>query len=202
MFAPHVEDLGGGGFFSPEALNRGGMILNWGAALGGVISAFYEADANKETLRQRANQAVFEQGIANQNAQLAEQEAHEILQAGKAEGQRLGMMYEQEIASAEVDAAARGGVVGAGSSAAELAGIKLARDIDMLTTRINSTRQAGAARAQKVNWQNRVRFAGVSADNFRASSRTISRGMATLGAGLSGAAQGLRSWHEYSRRGY
>lgn len=159
-----------------------------GAAVS-AIGAFYGTQAQRYTLRSNALSLQFQASTAGLNAQLAEQEANVILQAGKQEKAFATLRFGQLKATSRATQAAAGVQAGVGSAGEVQASIELAKDIDALTIERNAVRAAGQARLRAVDFRNQASLARVSAANARRFSSTLSPGLAALTSLIGGSSQ-------------
>lgn len=194
-------DLAGGGS-NYEGIVSGGM---WASVFGAglqSISAFYEAKNAQFQLESQALDAQFQQSMSNLNAREAEFDAQSILEAGQLEVGQTTMAYGQTRSSAKAAQAARGLLLGKGSTAEEIASIDYAKEADVLAINSNAARQAAAARMQGANYRTQGRMAGISAANIRVSRGSISPLLASGSTALSSAGEISSRWAYYKTRRY
>ncbi len=156
-----------------QALQNVSAITAIGGAVTAAIGAYASANAQKHQLRSQASALEFQEQMSQINARAAENDAQAILKAGNEQIGLIGMRYAQEKASLRASTAARGVTLGEGNAAEVQASVSLARDIDIMTLRANSVREAGNARLRGVNARTEGTMAGVSASNLRATAGTI-----------------------------
>lgn len=174
-----------------------GLSAQLTGAFIGAIGAWASADAQKTQLKSQAMSAEFAAAMSALNARRAEQDAQELLAAGRGEIGRLTMAGGQRLASLRVSAARRG-VDGSSGSAAEVqASERIVTTIDAMTIDRNTVRAANQARAQAVNAQNQSLLAGVSGSNIRSTANSI-RPAAAFGS--SSLISGGQIAANYSRR--
>lgn len=157
-----------------ESLTNAGYL---GVAMGAITSAlgsYYAADAQKYQLKAQASALDFQKEIAKRNASMAEQQAESLLAAGNKEIGRYTAAAGQAAAQERNRLGARGIQAGVGSAAEVAASNDLAKQVDVLTMRSNTLRQAAAARTQAGNYQAQASAYGASAANARTSAGSIS----------------------------
>ncbi len=151
-----------------------------GAASGLVmaaIGAYAAANAQKHQLRSQASALEFQAQMSQINARAAEDDAQAILAAGHKKIGLVGMRYAAEKAAMRASTAGRGITLGEGSDAEVQASVSLARDIDVMTLRADTIREAGNARLRGVNERSQASAAQVSAGNMRATAKSINPGL-------------------------
>lgn len=157
-----------------ESLTNAGYL---GVAMGAITSAlgaYYAADAQKYQLKAQASALDFQKEIAKRNASMAEQQAESLLAAGNKEIGRYTAAAGQAAAQERNRLGARGIQAGVGSASEVAASNDLAKQVDVLTMRSNTLRQAAAARTQAGNYQAQATAYGASAANARTSAGSIS----------------------------
>lgn len=159
----------------------------------GVLSSRYEAKA-------KASEMEYEGTIAAINARQGESDAQLELLAGEQEIGRVGLQYGQLMGQQRISQGASGTVAGFGSNASALAGVDLAKQIDMITIDANSTRAANSSRMRSVDQRNRGRMAMVSAGNLRSMGRAASPELAAGTSLISGAGQIAGQWAAQEER--
>ncbi len=146
--------------------------LGVGMAIMGAIQSgigtFYAAKSQQNQLKSQAMTFDYQQKMSALNARAMESTAQQILKSGEFDIGRMTLRAGQVKASAKVSQAARGGQIGTGSNAEELASLELMKQTDALTINSNTVRAAWAARTQAQNYQAQSAMAGVS--SFGASS--------------------------------
>jgi hypothetical protein len=157
----------------------GGLVAIVGAALG-AVGSFYSAKSQQNQLKSAALSADFEQSISNINARGAEQDADALIEAGHREAGRRSLVQAQQQGEAAVEQGAGGIVAGVGSAAEVQASIAFAGAQDQFDINMRAARAAGQARAQAVDQRNRGLMAGITAENLRASARTINPVLAAM----------------------
>lgn len=176
-----------------------GFWASVGAAGLQATGAFYSAKSQKMQAESMALDAEYEASIAGVEARAAEFDAQQVLQDARREAGQVSMAAGQRRGAARASAAARGVVVGVGSSAEQLASIELARQADVNTISANGVRGAEAQRRRRTDALNRASMARVSADNARASGRSISTGLALGGSLLSSVGTLSNAWVQNRR---
>lgn len=186
----------GGGY---GGLAQASFWLQIGGALVGAVGSYYQAKARKDELKSQALSLDFEASMAAINARQVEADAQTILEAGQQQNALQGLQYAQVKAADRASAAARGVVVGTGSSADAQRSIDFAATQDRLTISANAIRAAGERKSQAVDLRTRGTLASVSAGNLRASARSINAGLAA-GTTLLGASGQIADRAVYNRR--
>lgn len=123
-----------------------------------------------------------EQEIAEQNAQLAEQQAEDELMIGREEAQRHAMGVRQFMGAQRARLAAQGIDIGAGSPADVLGETSYFGELDRLTIENNARRRAWGYRAEAANIRNQGAYAGLAARTQAASLRNQSWSSLLTGA--------------------
>lgn len=165
-------------WFSMASVNDFGTALSFAGIGMQAIGAFYDMQANKDQLKARAEQNRHEGSLAAISARNAELEAQAILEQGEVAVGLRTLQTGQEKGAAIARQGASGITAGVGSGGDELAAIQFASDVDVYNLGINKVRAAGAARAGRVNSENRARAAAVSANNARRSAASLSPALA------------------------
>lgn len=195
-----------GGAAAPRAASGYSAAQSFSAvaAVGGLVTsaigAYASANAQKHQLRSQASSLEYQEQMSQLNARAAENDAQEILRAGNAQIGLIGMRYAQEKAALRASTASRGVVLGDGNAAEVQASISLARDIDIMTMRAQSIREAGNARLRGVNARAQGAAAGASAANMQATARSINPAMAAHTTLLGGAPAVASYFDPYGRR--
>ena len=167
------------------------------AVMGGINSAigsFYQAKSMQFQLQSQASSYQFQSDMAALNARGAEIDAQSILEAGKSEKANYTMRAGQEKAATTADTAARGVVLGVGSSRDVAASQDIVKEIDVMTINSNATRAAWAKRTQATNYRNQALLLNTSAANALRSSRSISPFMSLSTSLLGSASQIGTQW--------
>lgn len=174
----------------------------FGMALGGAaqsaIGAYFAAESQKYMAKSQALDMQFAKSMADINARAAESEANAIEEAGRRDAGNIAAQYGQAKQSFIAQQGASG-VTMEGSNAEVAASLELAKEQDVLTTTANATRAAASRRAEGVDYQNRGRMAGVSAENLRGTASSI-RPAAQAGATLLGSASQVAPHWLYRNR--
>lgn len=176
-----------------------GFWASVGAAGLQATGAFYSAKSQKAQAESMAINADFEASIANIEARAAEFDANQVLADARREAGQVSMAAGQARGRARVSAAARGVQVGVGSSAEQLAGIELAKQEDVNAIGVGAARANAAQRRRGVDARNRAALARVSAENARASGRSVSTGLALTGSLLSSVGTLSNAWVQNRR---
>lgn len=171
-----------------------GMALGIAGALGSAVGTFFEVKTQQYQARSAALSAEFEATLSAHDARNAELDAQSILQAGQEEIGRLTMAAGAERASRRASMAASGIELGAGSAVEVQASADLITAIDRFTISRNALRAAAAQRMQGVNASNRSLLASVSAQNLRASARSMNPWLAAGTSLLTSGARSATNW--------
>lgn len=186
---PYSSGLGAGGYgplasgyqFGPmpaasapaagamKGLPIGSMLQGLGSAIG----SYYAAQSRKSELRQAALSLDFEAFTSDLNARSAEKDALSVLAAGRKDVGQYTMQAGQARSSVAVSQAAGGIQAGVGSAAEVMASMDLVKEIDTMTIKSNSARQAAALRIRAQDLRTSASFSRVSAANVRGMNRTI-----------------------------
>ena len=194
----------------PEMLRRPepgeSSASDWGKAMAiasaftAVIGAIGQAMVERTGLKAQGDALKHQQFMANINARRAEADAQSVMQAARGLFAKVSAEAGQYKAKQQTNAAARGVVVGQGSSGDALASTDTVKSIDKLTINRNAVQQAGAIRMGAVNQRNASLMAGISAGNLNRSARGIS----PVAAGMNAAMQGIGqyAWNQAGNYGY
>lgn len=150
---------GGGGMSTMGKMGVGMAIMG---AIQSGIGTFYAAKSNKNQLKSQAMTFDYQKQMSALNARAMEDTAQQILRSGEQDIGRLTLRSGQVKSSARASQAARGGQIGTGSNAEELASLELMKQTDALTINSNTVRAAWAARTQAQNYDAQAAMAGVS----------------------------------------
>ncbi len=151
---------GGGGASAMGNIGVGMAIMGM---IQSGIGTFYAAKSNKNQLKSQAMTFDYQKQMSALNARAMEESAQQILRSGEFDIGRLTLRAGQVKGSARASQAARGGQIGTGSNAEELASLELMKQTDALTINSNTVRAAWAARTQAQNYEAQAAMAGVSA---------------------------------------
>jgi hypothetical protein len=169
---------GGGGGGGSGGGGAGAMSnIGVGMAIMGMIQSgigtFYAAKSNKNQLKSKSMTFDYQKQMSALNARAMEDTAQQIMRAGEQDIGRLTLRAGQVKGSARASQAARGGQIGTGSNAEELASLELMKQTDALTINSNTVRAAWAARTQAQNYEAQAAMAGVSAFGARSAASQI-----------------------------
>lgn len=188
---------------------RGGQqIRNLGlltSVMGGITSAFgsyYAAKSQQYQQRSQASAFAFQSDMAAINAGRAERTAESILEAGKSQVANYTMQAGQRRAGAIATMAARGVVLGPGTTAEVTASMDIEKDLNVLAINSNATRQAWATREQATDYSNESLLDRVSSVNARRSADSLSPMAAGLTSLIGSASQiaGEWDWNQWMRK--
>jgi hypothetical protein len=169
--APKMASSGGS---SMSAMGQMGVGMAIMGAIQSGIGTFYAAKSAKNQLKSQAMTFDYQKQMSALNARAMEDAAQQIMRAGEQDIGRLTLRAGQVMASSKVAQAARGGQIGTGSNAEELASLELMTQTDALTINSNTVRAAWAARTQAQNYEAQAAMAGVSAFGARSAASQIS----------------------------
>ena len=153
---------GGGGGGGAGAMSNIGVGMAIMGMIQSGIGTFYAAKSNKNQLKSQAMTFDYQKQMSALNARAMEDTAQQIMRAGEQDIGRLTLRSGQVKSSARAAQAARGGQIGTGSNAEELASLELMKQTDALTINSNTVRAAWAARTQAQNYEAQAAMAGVS----------------------------------------
>ena len=165
---------GGGGGGGAGAMSNIGVGMAIMGMIQSGIGTFYAAKSNKNQLKSQAMTFDYQKQMSALNARAMEDTAQQIMRAGEQDIGRLTLRAGQVKGSARAAQAARGGQIGTGSNAEELASLELMKQTDALTINSNTVRAAWAARTQAQNYEAQAAMAGVSAFGARSAASQIS----------------------------
>jgi hypothetical protein len=165
---------GGGAGGGAGAMSNIGVGMAIMGMIQSGIGTFYAAKSNKNQLKSQAMTFDYQKQMSALNARAMEDSAQQILRAGEFDIGRMTLRAGQVKASSKVAQAARGGQIGTGSNAEELASLELMKQTDALTINSNTVRAAWAARTQAQNYEAQAAMAGVSAFGARSAASQIS----------------------------
>jgi len=168
---------GGGGAPGGSGMSAMGQMGVGMAIMGAIqsgIGTFYAAKSAKNQLKSQAMTFDYQKQMSALNARAMEDTAQQIMRAGEQDIGRLTLRAGQVKGSARASQAARGGQIGTGSNAEELASLELMKQTDALTINSNTVRAAWAARTQAQNYEAQAAMAGVSAFGARSAASQIS----------------------------
>lgn len=183
-----------------SSLSAVGGIAQIGGALMSAIGNYYAVQSQQYQLRSQALAAEFEASMANINARQAEMDAQAVMRARDREIAQLTARYGQEKAAVRTSAAGRGVTVGVGSARDVEAGLELSKLVDVMTLNRNAVRESNARRMQAADLRNRSLLGGVSAENARASARSLNPRLAFHSAALAGVGQAANNYAFWRRR--
>lgn len=155
----------------------------------GVAGAVQEGQAAKE-------QAKYQAVVARNNAVIAEQKAVDAEQRGRISEQQQRLRTSQAIAAARANAAARGVLVDSGSALGITQDIAEMGELDALTIRSNTAREAAAHRQMRTDFESQQAL-------IRASGDTAQRraGFEATSSLLNGATSVASKWYAFRQVG-
>lgn len=153
-----------------------------------AFGGFFSAKAQKSALRSQAR-------IADINAQVAEEDARQIVRAGGIEESRIKLRGAQAKGSQIAQMSAGGiDIAGSPTALARLTGTDLITEVDATTIRANALRAAAGQRMEAVNFRNQALGA-------RATASGISPGLALATGLIEGAGKVASSWYGMNKEG-
>jgi len=176
-----------GGGNTGNAMAGAGMAMAIGGMVVQAIGGYYAARSAKLQARSAALSLEFQGSMADINARNAELDAQAIRRAGQWEAARLSMESGAMIASGRVSQAAAGLQAGVGSAGEVAASAEMMKRLDAYAVNLNAVRQANAARARSVDFQNQGLLSRTAAANTRRMGGAISTFASTTIGLLSGA---------------
>ena len=185
---------------SQEAVQNAGNILSIFGFANTAIGTYFDLQSQKIAGRSQESSFRHQQSMAEINAQIAEDRARGIQEAGQKEIGRFTMQAGAEKSRRRAGQGASGVQIGAGSAAEVQASGDILAQIDRFNIEANIARSVAAARTQGVNFQNQGRLAGAAAGNVRATTDSISPLTGLSTSLLSGAGTLAREWR-FAQRG-
>lgn len=172
--APAAPKMASSSGSSMSTMGQVGVGMAIMGAIQSGIGTFYAAKSAKNQLKSQAMTFDYQKQMSALNARAMEDTAQQIMRAGEQDIGRLTLRAGQVKGSARAAQAARGGQIGTGSNAEELASLELMKQTDALTINSNTVRAAWAARTQAQNYEAQAAMAGVSAFGARSAASQIS----------------------------
>lgn len=184
-------------------------------ALGAVqsmVGTYYSAQTAKYQLAMQGQQQSFQLGMqginaessaanlefnasmADINARQMENNAQWTMLAGQRQIGQITMRAGKIKSAQRASQAARGIVLGYGSTAEEVATTDLVKEMDAITINVNATRAAESARVQKVNFENQALLARVSAKSARAAGQYYTGSAGVVSNYYSSASDAVNPW--------
>ena len=142
-------------------------------AVQSAVGAYYQAQSAKYQLQSQQLGFEFNQKMADINARQMENQAQFYMLQGERQIGTLTMRAGKIRSAQKASQAARGISLGYGSTAEEIATTDLMKETDAITINVNATRAAGAARTQRVNFENQSLLSSVSASNAGATANLV-----------------------------
>lgn len=198
-YVPEVPATPATGSFY-DSMADAGMVLGVGGSVMGAIGTYYQLLGQKNATKAAALNDDFRATQSAIQARAAEQEAQQILRAGRQEAAFRGLVEAQDVGATRANAAARGVVVGTGSAGEIERAQRLASELDKRTLRTNAERAAASARERGANAKAESLLSRVSASNRRATAGTISPAAGAAGSALNSSASLLAQWNSYYGR--
>jgi hypothetical protein len=163
------------------------LLMQAGGAVGGALSAYYGARAEKSRLG-------FEADMADINARMAERTAERTLESGRREVQR-SRMQTAGLKGRQIAAMGANGIaLDEGSAVQVLAGTDYLGEFDTNAIEANAIAQAWGHRIEATNIRSQAR-------STRAAARAISPGRAALTSIIGSAGSVASSWYSMNKVG-
>ena len=182
---------GGGDGGAPPNWSGAGQIMSLGGSAMSAIAGYFQAQSQKNQLRSQELAAEFQATMSMMNQRAAEHDANVAILDGQTQVAMAGLQAKAEKGSAEAAMGASGFEVSGRSNAEIRASMDWAKEADRHTITLNSFGAARAARMQAVNYGNQAMALRTSAQNLRASRRTIQPWAQAAGGAMSGVGQFL-----------
>jgi len=177
-----------------------GLAMSGAGAVLGAIGSYQTLMGQRHQQRSEALNDEFRATQSAIQARAAEQEAQEILRAGKLQAAYRGLVEAQDIGATRANAAARGVVAGTGSAGDVERSQRLAAELDKRTLRTNAERAAATARERKANAAGESLLLRASAANRRATADSINPALGAVASGLGSGGSLLSQWNSYYGR--
>jgi len=177
-----------------------GSILGIFGALNSAIGTYFDLASQKTAGKSQESSYRHQQAMAGINAQIADENARDIQAAGQREVGRYTMQAGAEKARNKVAQAASGVRLGKGSAAEVIASGDILAKIDRYNIEANIARSVAQARMQATDIRNQGLMAGASAENVRASHRSINPYTGVTTSLLSNAGTLAQEWRYAQRR--
>jgi len=171
-----------------------GNILSIGGTIGGLVSGYYAAEAEKYKLRSNALNAEHQRDMAKINASIFRMQAQQVARAYDRQIMIKTMAAGNKLSSSKASMAARGGQMGYGSAANAYASARIMGEVDKLTMNSNKVKAVNDMRMRGVNADIRGDMAQVSANNMFSSAAQVSPFLNMAGSLLTGAADIAKNW--------
>ena len=143
-----------------------------------AVDGYYSAKSQQYALRGRALTLDYQAGISRINAQLASQQASEVMRLREKRLMMTGLQYAQAEGNRRSRTAARGVQAGVGSAAEIAASLAFAKETDRLEINSASVREKNAARRAMFS----ARAQGALASIAAASSRNLAGAISPWGS--------------------
>lgn len=177
-----------------------GLSLSAAGAVLGAIGTYQSLMGQRHQQRSEALNDEFRATQSAIQARAAEQEAQEILRAGKLQAAYRGLVEAQDIGATRANAAARGVVAGTGSAGDVERSQRLAAELDKRTLRTNAERAAAGARERKANAAGESLLLRASAAARRATANSINPAFGATASALGSGGSLLAQWNSYYGR--
>lgn len=155
----------------------------------GVVGAIQEGQAAQE-------QAKYQAAVARNNAVIAEQKAVDAEQRGGIAEQQQRLRTSQAISAARANAASRGVLVDSGSALGITQDIAEMGELDALTIRSNTAREAAAHRAMRTDFESQRDLLRAGGENAQARA-----GFEATSSLLDGATSVATKWFAFKQLG-
>lgn len=183
-----------------NAMRNGGLLLSFFGAANSAVGAYFDLSSQKIAAQSQESTLRYQQSLSQVNARIADDQALDIAAAGSREVGRQTMQAGAQKSSNRASQAASGVQLGKGSAAEAIASGDIIAKIDRYNIESNIARSVAAARMQSVNIRNQGRLAGVSADNVRATAKSINPFIGLSTSLLTGVGTLAQEWRYAQRR--
>lgn len=163
--------------------------LAFASAAFSAVDGYYGAKSQQYALRSRALTLEYQSSIARINAQLASQQASEVMRLREKRLMMTGLQYAQAEGARKARTAARGVQAGVGSAGEIAASLAFAKETDRLEINSAAVREKNAARRAMFS----ARAQGALASIAATSSRNIAGAISPWGSAISAFGSSLLS---------
>lgn len=172
-----------------------GMFMQGISAVGGAFSSYYASKSQQYQLQSQSISANLQKNIALINRDMAEFQAEQVLLNAEQQKAFVGLKAGKAKATSRASMAARGIVLGEGSSQEIIDTMDLMKDKDMFTIDANAMQQAFNVRLQAMGFGSQAAMAGLSSSNLLSTAGGISPFTSGLTTLVSGATTVANSWY-------
>jgi len=177
--------------FSTAANSGVGAWLSLGLQAVGTLASTYSA-AQQSAAQKKALD--YSAKVAENNARLAEQQAHDAVLRGQTEAARLQLKSRQLKGTQKAELAARGIDLGEGSA------LNILTDTDFMG-KIDSNTAIDNAAKEAWGYENQAGDYRANAEAYRTRAKAESPGMVGFSTLLTGAGGVAKSWYDFKEKG-